>query len=136
LSFLTFVDDKTLAGEERAIKGYTIATQALGRGDDFDPQSDPIVRVEAGRLRRALDAYYAGEGAQDPLRIVIPRGGYVPHFEVKDPRRRPRRPRPPKMPNSPLLSRPSRQSRLRPCRRRSRRPQPVSAVSGARLGSS
>ena len=83
LAFLTFVVERTLAGEERAIKGYTIATQALGRSETFDPQTDPIVRVEAGRLRRALDAYYTGEGAEDPLRILIPRGGYVPQFEER-----------------------------------------------------
>src|SRR5215210_4131057 len=69
VAFLTYVVEKTLSGEAAAIKGYTIATQALGRSHDFDPQTDPIVRVEAGRLRRALQTYYAGEGADDPVRI-------------------------------------------------------------------
>src|SRR5829696_6955164 len=81
VAFLTFVVEKTLSGEAAAIKGYTIATQALGRPDDFDPQTDPIVRVEAGRLRRALQTYYAGEGADDPVRIAIPLGSYVAGFE-------------------------------------------------------
>jgi len=81
VAFLTFVVEKTLSGEAAAIKGYTIATQALGRPDDFDPQTDPIVRVEAGRLRRALQTYYAGEGADDPVRIGIPLGSYVASFE-------------------------------------------------------
>lgn len=80
-AFLTFVVEKALAGEAHEVKGYTIATQALGRGTDFDPQLDPIVRVEAGRLRRALDAYYANAGRDDRLRITIPRGSYVPAFE-------------------------------------------------------
>ncbi|HEY8383134.1 MAG TPA: hypothetical protein VIL09_13380 [Microvirga sp.] len=80
--FLRFVVDKVLAGEGASLKGYTIATQALGRPDNFDPQTDPIVRVEAGRLRRALDAYYAGAGAADPVRILIPRGTYVPVFSA------------------------------------------------------
>jgi hypothetical protein len=79
-SFLTYIVETTLAGRQSEIKGYTIAVEALGRPDDFDPVSDPIVRVEAGRLRRALDQYYAGEGARDPLRIVVSRGGYVPEF--------------------------------------------------------
>src|SRR5215213_5811144 len=79
--FLTFVVEKRLAGEAASIKGYTIATQALGRPEDFDPQADPIVRVEAGRLRRVLAAYYEGPGRADPVRILVPRGGYVPSFE-------------------------------------------------------
>ncbi|WP_046866415.1 tetratricopeptide repeat protein [Microvirga massiliensis] len=81
VSFLTFVVERSLAGEAQEIKGYTIATRALGRPPDFDPQTDPIVRVEAGRLRRALDLYYAGSGKGDPVRIRIPRGSYVPRFE-------------------------------------------------------
>lgn len=80
-SFLTFIVGMALEGRGNEIKGYTIAVQALGRDDDFDPQTDPIVRVEAMRLRRALEAYYGDAGAADPLRIVIPRGSYVPAFE-------------------------------------------------------
>jgi hypothetical protein len=53
VSFLCFVVETTLAGQANRIKGYLIAVEALGRKDDFDPQSNPIVRVEAGRLRRA-----------------------------------------------------------------------------------
>jgi tetratricopeptide (TPR) repeat protein len=82
-AFLTFVVEKTLRSETADIKGYTIATQALGRGVDFDPQLDPIVRVEAARLRLALDAYYANEGRSDPLRIDIPRGKYIPEWNVQ-----------------------------------------------------
>jgi tetratricopeptide (TPR) repeat protein/TolB-like protein len=84
IAFLSFIVEKTIAGEAGGLKGYTIATQALGRPDDFDPQADPIVRVEAGRLRRALQAYYEGEGATDPLRIVVPVGGYVPLLEERE----------------------------------------------------
>src|SRR6266853_6060858 len=64
-AFLRFVVETTLRGESDRIKGYTIAVEALGRGEDFDSQADPIVRVEAGRLRRALAEYYAGPGATD-----------------------------------------------------------------------
>lgn len=97
VSFLSFVVAKTLIGQEHAIKGYTIATEALGRPDDFDPQTDAIVRVEAGRLRRALDIYYMGQGKADPIRIVIPRGTYVPRFEAvaADPPASPSDPEPP-----------------------------------------
>ena len=78
--FLTFVVEATLTGCAETIKAYTIAVEALGRGDDFDPQNDPIVRVEAGRLRAALARYYAGPGRDDPLVIEVPRGTYVPVF--------------------------------------------------------
>jgi hypothetical protein len=78
--FLSFVVETALAGKADTIKAYTIAIEALGRGHDFDPQHDPIVRVEAGRLRQALACYYAGAGHRDPLLIEIPRGSYVPLF--------------------------------------------------------
>jgi hypothetical protein len=79
-AFLRFVVEMALAGRSDRIKSYTIGAEALGRGEGFDPQTDPIVRVEAGRLRRALARYYAGEGFDDPIIIELPRGRYVPHF--------------------------------------------------------
>ncbi len=79
-AFLRFVVETTLRGENDRIKGYTIATEALGRAGDFDPERDPIVRIEAGRLRRALERYYAGAGATDAIIIDVARGGYVPTF--------------------------------------------------------
>lgn len=80
-AFLSFVVDRAIEGRSAELKGYTIAVEALGRPADFDPQADPIVRVEAGRLRRALTQYYAGEGQADPVRMSMPVGGYVPAFE-------------------------------------------------------
>ena len=79
-AFLRFVVETTLRGESDRIKGYTIATEALGRGEDFDPEADPIVRVEAGRLRRAIEQHYAGPGAEDKIVIDLPRGHYIPTF--------------------------------------------------------
>jgi PAS domain S-box-containing protein len=79
-AFLRFVIEATLRGESAHLKGYTIAVEALGRSRDFDPQQDPIVRVEAGRLRRVIQHYYAGPGAKDLLVIDIPRGRYIPTF--------------------------------------------------------
>lgn len=55
----------------------------LGRGADFDPQSDSIVRVEMGRLRTALDLYYASEGAEDSVRFEIAKGGYRPKIAAR-----------------------------------------------------
>ena len=80
VSFLCFVVESTLAGKAASIKSYSIGIEALGRRDDFDPNVDPIVRVEAGRLRRALVGYFAGEGAGRPIIIEIPLGHYVPTF--------------------------------------------------------
>jgi hypothetical protein len=79
-SFLRFVVNETLTGHADCIKGYSIAVGALGRNDTFDPQTNPIVRVEAGRLRLALDRYYAGPGRHDQLVIELPRGSYIPTF--------------------------------------------------------
>ena len=72
--------EKTLAGEAATIKGYTVATQVLGRKADFDPNLDPIVRIQAGRLRRALEKYYQKQGQKDPVIIDMPKGAYVPVF--------------------------------------------------------
>lgn len=80
--FLAYIVERTLAGEARLLKQYSIATEALGRGPGFDPDLDPLVRLEAGKLRRNLDGYYANEGAGDPVRISVPRGSYVPTFEM------------------------------------------------------
>jgi hypothetical protein len=82
--FLTFVVETTLAGDSDRIKAYTIAVGALDRSSDFDPQTDPIVRVEAGRLRQALSRYYADLGRDDALVIELPRGTYVPIFRLRD----------------------------------------------------
>ena len=79
-SFLRFVVDEALAGRASRIKAFTVAVEVFGRGDGFDPQTDPVVRLEAGRLRRALEHYYLVAGQTDPVRIEIPRGGYVPTF--------------------------------------------------------
>ena len=79
-NFLRFLVDKTLAGESDDIKGYTVATQVLGRKADFDPNLDPIVRIMAGRLRRALEQYYRGQGKSDGVVFKVPKGSYVPVF--------------------------------------------------------
>jgi Flp pilus assembly protein TadD len=79
-AFLKFIVESALAGHPEDIKGYTIAIKALGRSEDFNPKTDAIVRVEAGRLRRALATYYSEAGVNDPIGIEIPARGYVPTF--------------------------------------------------------
>ena len=78
--FLRYVVEETLAGRADRIKGYSIGTEVFGRDASFDAQSDPVVRIEAGRLRRALERYYLLDGSADPVRIDIPKGAYVPTF--------------------------------------------------------
>jgi TolB-like protein len=78
--FLRFVVEEALAGRGDRLQAYPIALEVLGRDASFDPQTDPVVRMEAGRLRRRLERYYLGAGQSDPVRIDIPKGGYAPTF--------------------------------------------------------
>ena len=84
-AFLRHVVEETLAGRGDRLKGYSIALAVFGRDESFDTQSDPVVRLEARRLRRDLDSYYVAGGSHDPVRISIPKGGYLPVFEWLEP---------------------------------------------------
>jgi adenylate cyclase len=78
--FLKYVIDETLAGRAGRIKAYNIATEVFGRDVNFDPQLDPVVRMEARRLRRSLERVYLTDGRSSRVRIAMPKGGYVPEF--------------------------------------------------------
>jgi hypothetical protein len=78
---LSYLCEKTFAGETDQIKEYTIALDVFERQDSFDQDTDSIVRVEANRLRKRLSDYYTHDGANDFIRITIPVGQYVPSFE-------------------------------------------------------
>lgn len=82
--FLRVVVERTLQGSTDQLKEYFIGVEVMHRKPSFDPRMDPIVRVEAGRLRSRLRQYYETEGASAPLRIELPKGGYVPTFEPRD----------------------------------------------------
>ncbi|SDG50761.1 tetratricopeptide repeat protein [Pelagibacterium luteolum] len=82
-AFLTYIVDAALRGESDTIKAYAIAVDVFGRSEDFDPQTDPIVRVQARRLRQLLDRFDADGLGQAPVRILIPRGRYVPEFLLR-----------------------------------------------------
>ncbi|MFC5066917.1 hypothetical protein [Flaviflagellibacter deserti] len=82
--FLRFVVEETLAGRSERIKSYTIAVDVFGRGEAFDGGQDPIVRIEANRIRTALSAYYEGPGASEGIRIELTKGGYVPTFSRRE----------------------------------------------------
>src|SRR5690349_11377959 len=76
--FLRFVVDKNQAGEGNHLKEYVIGIEVYGRNQLFDPRTDSIVRVEAGRLRQKLERYYHHEGLRDPIVISLPKGRYTP----------------------------------------------------------
>lgn len=83
-AFLTFAVNETLEGRSDRIKQYTIATKVFDRDSDFNQQTDPVVRVQASKLRRSLQRYYYEEGRTDPIRIEIPKGTYVPRFSLQE----------------------------------------------------
>ncbi|HYM05076.1 MAG TPA: hypothetical protein VEU11_00810 [Terriglobales bacterium] len=81
--FLSYTVEKTLDGDPGCLKESLLGSMLFGRGDAFDPRLDPIVRVQAGKLRSRLQRYYEGEGRTDTLVIDFPKGGYVPVFHVR-----------------------------------------------------
>lgn len=79
--FLAYVVTETLAGRGERLSERTVGRGAMQRAGDFDGKGDATVRVQASRVRKGLEDYYAVDGHDDPLRIVLPRGSYVPLFE-------------------------------------------------------
>jgi eukaryotic-like serine/threonine-protein kinase len=85
VALLTFLVEQTVGGHADRLKEYTVGAEALGRGDGFDPRSDPIVRAEMSRLRARVERYYAAEGRSDPIEIALAKGSYVPQFAARTP---------------------------------------------------
>lgn len=88
-TFLKFVVEHEQLGLARQLKGSTIGMDVFSRDGALDPGVDALVRVQAGKLRRLINLYYADEGRNDPVRIRIPLGGYVPVYELRSDTRRP-----------------------------------------------
>jgi Tol biopolymer transport system component len=83
---LRFTVEETLEGRGEHLKEYLLGVEVFGRGDSFDPRIDPIVRVQARKLRARLADYYQGQGRKDTIIIEFPKGRYVPLFgELKPP---------------------------------------------------
>src|ERR1700722_527286 len=78
--FLQFAVQHALAGTGDQIKEYSVGVEVFDRKSDYDPRTDPIVRVEARRLREKLRAYYKSEGLNDSIVIQLPKGAYMPVF--------------------------------------------------------
>ncbi len=81
VAFLGFIVTESLAGCADTLSAYRIGVEVFGREPSFEPSFDPIVRNQASRLRRALERYYFLAGSEDPIRIDLPTGGYVPTFQ-------------------------------------------------------
>ena len=84
-NFLLYVCDRKAEGRDEEITEYQIGVQALGRPASYSPGEDNIVRNYARILRKRLDEYFAGEGRNEVLRVAIPRGRYLPVYELNSP---------------------------------------------------
>lgn len=82
--FLAYVVEKELSGQPEEITATLVATRVFGRAEGFNPNKDPIVRIEAAKLRRDLETYYLKAGRNNPLRISLPKGGYRPRFSYQN----------------------------------------------------
>jgi hypothetical protein len=79
-NFLKYVAQEMFEGRAATVKAYAIAVDVFGRPCNFDPINDPIVRIEATRLRASLVRYYEGYAQGGRVRIELPRGNYIPVF--------------------------------------------------------
>lgn len=77
---LAYVVKQTITGNTDQISQYNIAVEGLGKPADFNPATDPLIRIQVGRLRKQLEEYYATEGRYDPLHISLPNRSYQPVF--------------------------------------------------------
>jgi TolB-like protein/Tfp pilus assembly protein PilF len=88
--FISFIVMEAAAGRGDELKEYVVGVQVFGKESSFDPRTDPIVRVQARRLRARLLRYYHDEGQHDELIIDLPKGGYAPVFKSRDERAAPK----------------------------------------------
>ena len=82
--FLEYLVNETLAGRGERLKAYNVALEVFERPETFDPITDPLVRIEAARLREKLREYYGTEGQSDAIHIDLPKGTYAPLIEFRE----------------------------------------------------
>ena len=81
---LEYLVNETLAGRGERLKGYNVALEVFWMSPEtFDPTVDPLVRIEAARLREKLREYYGTDGQGDPIHIDLPKGTYTPQIEFR-----------------------------------------------------
>lgn len=83
-SILKYLAERRFDGQDESVKAYAIALDVLGRASDFDPTTDPIVRIEMSRVRSALAQYYEAFGSESGVVITLPKGNYVAVFTYTD----------------------------------------------------
>lgn len=81
--FLRLAVEHTLEGKADELKEYLIGVDVFDRPPLYDPRVDPIVRVEARRLRQKLKAYYEGDGRADAIAIEFTAGSYAPRIGAR-----------------------------------------------------
>src|SRR5262249_1838499 len=81
--FLKFIVERKLEGKSSDLKESVIGIEVFGREPGYDTHLDPVVRMEASKLRTRLSEYYADPGTADAVRIEIPKGGYVPQWQIR-----------------------------------------------------
>jgi hypothetical protein len=82
-SMLVYICELALQGQQKDLNEQKIGEAVFSRSPNYDSAIDGIVRTHASRLRKKLDLYFDGEGAKEQMRIVLPRGGYIPLFEPR-----------------------------------------------------
>ncbi len=90
--FLSFIVAENLSGRGENLKEFLVGVEVFGKEASFDPRMDPIVRVQARRLRARLSRYYREEGGGDAVVIELPKGGYSPLFHYPEPASEPKPP--------------------------------------------
>src|SRR5215207_7571963 len=82
--FVSFIVLEAIDGRGGELKEYVIGVQVFGKEPSFDPRTDPIVRVQARRLRARLARYYREEGQNDEVIVDLPKGGYAPVIRLRE----------------------------------------------------
>lgn len=81
---LAFLAERTLDGSAAGLKEYSLGIEVFGKPETYDPQSDPSVRVQVGKLRQKLEEYYLSEGRQDPVLVELPRRQFSLRFHAQE----------------------------------------------------
>src|SRR5947207_11472801 len=82
-NLLTYLADKSLAGEAQNLKEYTVGLDVFGKPSSYDPRQESVVRMHVGRLRQKLAEYYRTDGADDPVIVDLPKGGFALTFDAR-----------------------------------------------------
>src|SRR4051812_27463603 len=80
---LVYLCDKSLMGEADRLKEYTIAVDALGKPETFDPRRDATVRLQSSKLRQRITEYYRTAGQTDQVLVDFPKGHFKLSFSYR-----------------------------------------------------